>query len=1372
VLAGLRTLLAQLDAVADPDSLPPAIRSALAMLRAATGLLKDLQRPSWDGTVAPEVTAELRAASAAADPAMPGAGLMRGLTTWIDGFDPAADRQDRVAELERVIADLSAEDALLAPVLYADLTKAVVAAGGGPGRAVDLLERALDGVSPDHPSYQDIVGMLAGALAAMDAAKPDAGRRADAERTVWAALAGAGTPQSGEHLFLSALLGLLQSAARGGRLAGTPVQTLVRSIEVLPDKHPLLPVALGQLSAVLANRSLMSGLLDDAENAADLLNRAQRAARREADDQTGAEAACLVAIARLNRAISAGDSAGIGEAAAALRSGFASLPARHTLHANLRLLVTVADLRAMTGSGGGARAAIQAVRDAAGSPALLGIPAHVAGSLGDTLNALVGVLDDRSEAIAVAVTRMEASLAEDRETAPYQRAAQYALLGKSYLAVLGTAHPPADTATKAVTSLRQARQLLDQQAGVALADVLHDLAYAYRAAGDRNQARATAFEALATHAGTVLLQSGLGHAMETARGAQVDAVALAGWCLDDGDLQGSVRAVELGRGLALHATTAVVGVPELLRGANAPGLAEEWVAVQRRGDGQADVGYVADDLRHRVFEKLRGSAAAEHLFTAPPTTELAAALAAVDADLLAYLLPGRDDGDGRILLVDRRAAVTAVPAPQLRIDPAGPVATFLRTPGPRTAGYTQPWIVALDHVCDWAGPAMVEPLLSAVGPLARTPLRVVLVPVGALGAVPWAAARRRVNGDVRYACADLTLSTAASGWQLIDTATRPILPLGARPVLVSDPTGELPAAQAEIHDLQKAFYPGADVLTGAAATPAAVLARLSGTDGRGASLLHLSCHAVAEDNPTLSYLALTEPLPVGTIVAHAMNRPSQAPGSTVVLSACESDLTLREYDEALSLSTALLAAGTSAIVAARWRVRDRPTRVFMTALHHFLGGGTRRAADALRAAQLWMLDPHRPPLPSMPVDLAGYASRGRLAEVEAWGAFGHNRRVGARNAAHRRRAGASRLRASEHDPAMAVKLIYQMLVKLLSWTMLHARSDTANEIEILVLRHQLAVLQRRTPRPRISWTDRAVIAALARFLPARRRHGFLVTPATILRWHRHLVRRRWTTPYKRPGRPAIPAGVRALTVRLATENPTWGYRRVHGELVGLGYPIGASTVWKILNAAGIDPAPRRAGPTWSQFLHAQATAIVACDLFHLDTITLHRLYAFFVIEHATRRVRILGVTAHPTAAWLTQQARNLLMDFDDAHQRFRFLIRDRDSKFTATFDTVFAAADIQTVKTPVRAPRANAIAERFVGTVRRELLDRILIINQHHATAALREFEHHYNDHRPHRSLGQAAPLRPLPHHAPTEMRKIHRHDRLGGLLHEYRQVA
>ena len=248
--------------------------------------------------------------------------------------------------------------------------------------------------------------------------------------------------------------------------------------------------------------------------------------------------------------------------------------------------------------------------------------------------------------------------------------------------------------------------------------------------------------------------------------------------------------------------------------------------------------------------------------------------------------------------------------------------------------------------------------------------------------------------------------------------------------------------------------------------------------------------------------------------------------------------------------------------------------------------------------------------------------------------------------------------------------------------------------------------------------------------------------------------------------------MRALVIRLATENPTWGYRRIHGELAGLGYQIGASTVWTILHSAGIDPSMRRAGPSWTEFLRAQALAILACDLFHLDTITLRRLYAFFVIEHASRRVHILGVTAHPTGAWLTQQARNLAMDLDHAARRFRFLIRDRDAEFTAAFDAVFTAIDVRIIRTPIQAPRANAIAERFIGSVRRELLDRILITNQRHAAAMLTRYAEHYNNHRPHRTLGQAAPLRPLPQRTTSDTNTVRRHDRLGGLLHEYQQVA
>jgi putative transposase len=236
--------------------------------------------------------------------------------------------------------------------------------------------------------------------------------------------------------------------------------------------------------------------------------------------------------------------------------------------------------------------------------------------------------------------------------------------------------------------------------------------------------------------------------------------------------------------------------------------------------------------------------------------------------------------------------------------------------------------------------------------------------------------------------------------------------------------------------------------------------------------------------------------------------------------------------------------------------------------------------------------------------------------------------------------------------------------------------------------------------------------------------------------------------------------------------PRLGIPRIHGELAGLGHRVGALTVWAILKAEGLDPAPRRSGPTWQQFLTAQAEGIVACDLSHIDTILLRRPYVFFTVEHAIRRVRILGVTAHPTGEWLAQQARNVLMDLEDAGRRVRFLIRDRDARFTPAFDAVFTSLDADVIKIPVRVPVANAICERFVGSIRPELLDRILIVNVAHARRVLGEYEDHFNTHRPHRSLGQAAPLRALPSVPADPTAAVIRRDRLGGLIHEYAQVA
>lgn len=269
---------------------------------------------------------------------------------------------------------------------------------------------------------------------------------------------------------------------------------------------------------------------------------------------------------------------------------------------------------------------------------------------------------------------------------------------------------------------------------------------------------------------------------------------------------------------------------------------------------------------------------------------------------------------------------------------------------------------------------------------------------------------------------------------------------------------------------------------------------------------------------------------------------------------------------------------------------------------------------------------------------------------------------------------------------MALRLLYLIFIRLLGWLVLLGRSSRSKDIEILILRHQLAVLRRQVARPRLSWADRAVVTALAGLLPKTRRLGMLVTPGTLLRWHADLVKRRWTHKRQRPGRPPTGPTVRQLVLRLAAENPTWGYRRITGELAGLGRKVAPSTVWAILKKAGIDPAPRRSGPSWNEFLMAQAAGILAVDFFHAETITLARLYCLAVVEHATRRVHVPGVTAQPAATWVTQQARNLLLDLGDQAGQFRFLIRDRDTKFTGAFDAVFQAEGIQIIKTPVQAP--------------------------------------------------------------------------------------
>ena len=357
---------------------------------------------------------------------------------------------------------------------------------------------------------------------------------------------------------------------------------------------------------------------------------------------------------------------------------------------------------------------------------------------------------------------------------------------------------------------------------------------------------------------------------------------------------------------------------------------------------------------------------------------------------------------------------------------------------------------------------------------------------------------------------------------------------------------------------------------------------------------------------------------------------------------------------------------------------------------------------------------------------------------------------------------------------MSLRFGYLAVLRVFGWLALLARSDRAKDAEILLLRHQVAVLQRQTGTPKLSWADRAILSALARLLPSGHlRHlRLIISPRTLLRWHADLVRRRWAYPRRTPGRPRMAQAIRAMVLEMAQDNPAWGYGRIHGEPAGLGHKVAPSTVWKILKDAGIDPAPRRAGQTWREFLAGQATTILAADFFHVDTVFLRRLYVLFFIEHGTRRVHLAGITAHPTGAWVTQQARNLLMNLEGRTDSLKFLIRDRDTKFTAAFDTVLNAIGVRIIKTPVQAPRANAIAERWIASARRECLDRMLITGERHLRLVLDEYADHYNTHRPHRALHQNPPAGRGDPAAAGASNRVLRRDRLGGLIHEYSQVA
>ena len=350
------------------------------------------------------------------------------------------------------------------------------------------------------------------------------------------------------------------------------------------------------------------------------------------------------------------------------------------------------------------------------------------------------------------------------------------------------------------------------------------------------------------------------------------------------------------------------------------------------------------------------------------------------------------------------------------------------------------------------------------------------------------------------------------------------------------------------------------------------------------------------------------------------------------------------------------------------------------------------------------------------------------------------------------------------------RILYRFLALL---ARLAVRSGRSKELEIIVLRHQLGVLHRQVSRPQLADGDRALLGAVAAALPRPQRAGWLVTPETLLRWHRRRISHHWTQPCRAPGRPSTAASLRRLILEMANDNPTWGYRRITGELAGLGHRVGASTVWRILKHHRIDPAPQRTSVTWTQFLRSQAA--VACDFATVDTVLLRRCYLLFFIDIANREVLYGGITANPTGAWTTQAARNLFVRHPSRFTRARALLRDRASQFVNDFDEIFCSEGLKILKTPVHAPVANAFAERWIGSLRRELLDRTIIWNQRQLQRLVIDYIAHYNFHRPHRSLNQRPPRHATPDNNTTDHPlplRLVRTTRCDGLINEYKHAA
>jgi hypothetical protein len=991
VRAGVDEMRDRLSAVTGVASLPPEIRTLFDLMSPLADLMGSGTAHPSEATVA-KLNEVLKDAPQTDNP---GIELLRSMMPMITPAAKPAVQEDR---LRQQLAGLP-EDHMLTPMLRADLATILVG-GAGHGslddlrEAEELLKRA-SSVPEAHPLSDSIRRQLAGALVVSAAAEPTPDRIAQAQEVVDQVLARtgeAGPAQQGANLLLRSMLALLRDTRGDPGQTTAGVTDLLEAVRILPADDDLHAVAVGLIGGVLADRHLVGGLIEDADSAALLLDKTVASA---GDGPVGAWAviAMAAALVGVSRALRTGNDADLAAAAERLDEATALLPAAHVMRPRAELMSGLAGLRLALIGAKNVRESVGALQARLTAGPVPGQSVNMFVLAADTAAALAGALDGGSAEVLAGIERLEAQL--DLVKLPQDQTTMWALLGLAYLMAHERGIGPADAASRAVAHLEQARQSAD---GVEVLEVLRALARACRAAGQSELACRHGFAALEEQAGLVLLQTGVGHAVLTARGAAADAAILAGWCLAADDAGAALRAIELGRGLALHAATSTLEVPAMLRELGHPDLAEAWADHTRKGRPATDPELVTSGgLRHRVLEVLRDSPAGTRLFVAPPMTEVAGELAANDVDALIYIMPGTEGVPGRLIGVDHDGRPIIRELPDLIVRSDGPLAEFIAA----DQDQRDEWKAALEALCDWAGTAVLSTVLEEVG----RGRRVVLVPLGELGVVSWPAARL---GESRFGCTELILSTAASARQFLDSVRRPAQPIGRAPVLVTDPRGNLGFAAEEALVLHDVFYPeavllgdlrgfesgedGAPLPEALPATPAAFLAHVPGAATAGASLLHLSCHAEVGNAAEASRLVLTEDLPIETVLRHAARREPDNPGGTVVLTSCSSDLTAVDYDEALTLATAFLAAGAVTVIGSRWETGDRGTAVLMFAVHHFLVRSRLRPAEALRAAQLWMLDPAREPLADLPEAMIGDLALPETTDVTIWGAFTHHGR--------------------------------------------------------------------------------------------------------------------------------------------------------------------------------------------------------------------------------------------------------------------------------------------------------------------------------------------------------------------------------------------